>query len=253
MLNFINKHFYKIFQFTILIIFILPILAPVFARFGPKGVSRVIYFIYSYSCHQLSHRSLHIYDYQCAWCTRDTFIWGGILLSSFLVPKYKLRNFKIYWLIPFVIPIALDGGLQTIATMFGLSGGVNFYTSINLTRAISGGIFGIGMGIFLSSMIYSVETPFEKVANLVTNKKVLKIFLISFTVLIAFYLFMVQIWNVTSHKYKPDNFLDLTVRTTIEEDTWVRQGHGLCEKEQGQDIMNSQNFRDFVFLPSDCF
>lgn len=253
MLNFVNKNFYRIFQFTILILFILPILAPIFARFGPRGVARVIYFVYSFSCHQLAHRSLHIYDYQCAWCTRDTFIWGGILLSSYLVPKFNLRNFKIYWLIPFVIPIALDGGLQTIATMLGLSGGTNFYTSTNFTRAITGGIFGIGMGIFLSSMIYSVEGPVEKLSNLVINKNALKIFGISISVLSVFYLLFIQVWNITSKEYKPDGFLDLTVRTTTDDETWIRQAHGLCEKDYDQDIMNSQDFRDFVFLPSDCF
>lgn len=252
MTDFLNKNFYRIFQAVILTIFLTPILAPIFAHFGLTPISRAIYLVYSYSCHQLAHRSLHIYDYQCAWCTRDTFIWGGILLATFLVSRLDIKQFRIYWLIPFTIPIALDGGIQTIATFFGLSGGVDFYTSTNFTRAITGGIFGLGMGMFLATMIRNAELTTENISLKLNNLKIMKLSVIGFSALMVLYLLFVQVWDATSKEYKPDNFLDWSDRTPYE-DAWIRQSHGTCDPEVPKNIKSGEGPQSLMFTPADCF
>lgn len=231
----------------------LPILAPIFAHFGLNPIAKLIYFAYSYSCHQLAHRSLHIYDHQCAWCSRDVFMWGGILLATFLVSRFNIRQFKVYWLIPFTIPIALDGGIQTIATFLGMSGGGDFYTSTNLTRAITGGIFGIGMGLFLSTLVRSVNIDPDSIKQRFNNIQILKLTGFSFAVLMVFYLGFIQVWNITSKEYKPANALDWEVKTPTG-DAWIRQLNGACEPEIPKNIKaGGAQGQSLMFTPADCF
>lgn len=151
--NFINNHYFTILIVFLIILNLAPFLAPIFAHIGWKGPSKFIYTIYSFFCHQLHWRSLHIYDYQCAWCTRDTFIWGAILAVALIVKFYKVKTIRWYWVLPFVIPIALDGGIQTIATIMGYDDEDPFYMSTNTMRMLTGGLFGTGLGLWLMPLL----------------------------------------------------------------------------------------------------
>lgn len=146
---FLDKHLYDIFLVFLTTINLTPLLAPVLAKIGLTGIAHAIYLIYSFFCHQFNWRSLYIFDYQVAWCTRDVFIWAGLLLVALFVKKYKVQQLPWYWLIPFTIPIALDGGIQTVATVAGFTAGDPLYMSTNVMRMITGAIFGIGLGLWL--------------------------------------------------------------------------------------------------------
>lgn len=148
-LIYIHKHSYDVFLLGLFVLNIAPILAPIFAHFGLKVPAKVIYFIYSFTCHQFHWRSLHIFDHQCAWCTRDTFIWGAIFVVALLVRLYKVKALKWYWLIPFVIPIALDGVIQTIATVLGFEDDNPLYMSTNPIRMLTGATFGTGLALWM--------------------------------------------------------------------------------------------------------
>jgi uncharacterized membrane protein len=253
MSEFLQKHIYKIFQSIIFFIFLTPILAPILNHFGLNAVSGVIYWAYSYSCHQLAHRSLYIYDDQCAWCARDTFIWGGISLATILVPALNIKKFKIIWLIPFVIPIALDGGIQTIATMLGVAGGDNFYTSTNLMRAFTGGIFGLGIGMFLATMIRSAYFPdLSKIDMVQNNKNIFKLVIIGFLTLSIFYVGMIGLWSATSEENKPEMYLDHVVKTPADETAWIRQIDGACDPEEPKNILEGSSPTSSMFSLSDC-
>ncbi len=126
---------------------ILPWLAPVFLQLGWEKPAKAIYFVYSFFCHQLAWRSLHIYNHQCAWCARDTAIWGAFLAVALLVKFKGLKGFKWYWMIPFAIPMAMDGGIQTVATLGGFLKNDFLYVSTNLLRTLTGAIFGTGLGM----------------------------------------------------------------------------------------------------------
>lgn len=243
---------YQKFQAVIFTIFILPILAPIFLALGINPVAQVIYFVYSFSCHQLAHRSLYIYDHQCAWCARDTFIWAGIGLSTIFVRKFDIRNFKVTWVLPFMIPIALDGGIQTIATFFGLTNGNDFYTSTSFIRALTGAFFGIGIGFFLSTMINGAAPKKEQALPQPGFKKYLKYVGVMMSILMVFYTAFIQVWSATSPEHKPANFLDHEVKTPVDETKWIRQIDGGCKPDEPKYIAGGTSLNSFAFTPQDC-
>lgn len=129
----------------------LPFIAPILAHYGFKRLSDWIYELYSFMCHQKAHRSLFIFDEQCAWCVRDTFIWATMFAVWLFVMRGKAVP-GISWktAIAFALPMALDGGIQLIGTIVSIYNQTTpFYESTNTTRAITGTLFAIGVGMFL--------------------------------------------------------------------------------------------------------
>lgn len=141
--------YYDAFLVFLFMLNVLPFLAPLLADMGFNLPAKVIYSAYSFMCHQFSWRSIHILDHQVAWCARDTFIWGTMFAIALVVRLYKVKKMQWYWVIPFVIPIALDGGIQTIATILGYASGEPYYMSTNTIRMLTGGLFGIGLGLWM--------------------------------------------------------------------------------------------------------
>lgn len=138
------------FTFFLVSLITLPFLAPILSHFGFKKTSNIIYGIYSFMCHQKAHRSLFIFDEQCAWCARDTFIWTAVLLGWIFVLQGKHIE-GISWKVAllFALPMALDGTIQLIATITSLyTGSEPFYESTNTIRAITGSLFGIAISTF---------------------------------------------------------------------------------------------------------
>ncbi len=146
---------YLILLLFLVVLNILPIAAPVAAHFGWYKFAHAIYSIYSVFCHQFHWRSIHLFDFQSAWCVRDTFIWAGFLISSIAVfMGFLTKEIKWYWLLTFAIPILLDGGLQTIFTLIAFHTNTPIlYLSTNLMRMVTGSIFGIGLGWIISSIL----------------------------------------------------------------------------------------------------
>lgn len=196
--------------------------APIFAHIGWDGLAQAIYFVYSFLCHQRPWRSIHIFDYQMAWCTRDTFIYLSMGLAAIFVVLFKLRKFKWYIALLSLIPFALDGVIQMIAEISGTLNGDNvfFYASTNFFRMLTGSIFGAGAGLWLFSMLD--ETLNDEYNPLIkedeekgkkqTKKNNMKRNLLAYIGILAIclfsYLALVQIWDSTSEKYKPHGLLD---------------------------------------------
>ena len=150
LVKFFNKNAYNIFLAGLVTLNVVPWLAPIFMHFGWHGPAKVIYRIYSIFCHQIAWRSLHVYDHQCAWCARDTAIWGSFLLVALLIKFRKVSGFRWFWMIPFAIPMALDGGIQLIATLVSVEDDKDpFYVSTSFTRVVTGTLFGTGLGMTL--------------------------------------------------------------------------------------------------------
>ena len=147
--NLANGNMYNIFLVGLLILNVLPWLAPIFSSMGWKAPAKVIYTVYSFLCHQFAWRSLHVANHQCAWCARDTFIWGSFFAIALIIKLYKVKAIKWYWIVPFVIPIALDGGIQTIAALVGFRDEDPYYISTNTLRMVTGGTFGTGLGLWM--------------------------------------------------------------------------------------------------------
>lgn len=230
---------YNIYLGIIALVASLPVAAPILLKLSESyqvflWPARALYFLYSFTCHQFHHRSLYLFDYQLAWCARDTGIWLGILGAAILVKKYKI-GLPWYWIIPFVVPIAMDGGIQTVATLLGMENpygvtGDILYVSNNLVRFMTGGFFGIGMGLVFSPMILDLQaklnfTPdWHKLWPRLTGL-VVSLFVVYFA--------LVQVWNFTSVNNKPSDVLDTAVKTPSE-NLFVRRSDGACPASSGQ-------------------
>lgn len=253
------SNFYNIYLSGLTLLISLPLLAPILLHLGFTQIAKVIYFIYSFFCHQFAYRSIHLYDYQFAWCARDTGIWIGIWLAAILIKLNKVKGIKWYWVVPFVIPIALDGGIQTIFTVLNVSStgaltGLPLYMSNNLVRFMTGAIFGIGLSLWLSPMVLSdsviesrkLQTENEKVPesknrnskfNLSNKFKVILMVL----AMIPIYVGLFVLWNSTSIVNKPLQPLDAVVKAP-QEDFLTRREDAVCPTNGFQDL--------FAF---DCF
>lgn len=237
----------------LLILNLLPILAPIFQSWGWAWASKPIYFVYSFMCHQIHWRSLHIVDHQCAWCARDMAIWGGVLVAAIMVKAFRLRGLKLYQILPFMIPIGLDGGIQTIANLMAFTSDQPLYISTNLMRAITGSIFGVGLGLTVLPMAINAQIAALNPAQLkklpLPNLK--HIFGAVAVVLIGYVLF-VGAWALTSSEYLPSNLLDSANKFPENPSSEiVRRENAVCPGYIAVSDVNTQGFPDPVQF--DCF
>lgn len=223
-------NFYNILLAFVFALSFFAFLAPIFMALGFDDLARPVYAVYSFFCHQLHYRSLHIYDYQVAWCTRDTFIWLGMLVAGVSLKFFRVRSFKWYEIILFLLPMAFDGGIQMIATVFGLSSGDSeiFYSSTNLTRMLTGSILGLGVGLWIFSTIEELDLE-QKSKDRKRRVRKYILFLLAFIGLFVFYIFLIRIWAWTSTEYKPENFLDSNVKLPADQQEWfLRRKNATC-------------------------
>lgn len=223
--NYINKNFLKLFLVFLVLLNILPILAPIFLYVGFNSPAKAIYFLYSFFCHQQHWKSLHIFDHQCAWCARDMFIWGSMLLVLILVMRRKISPLSFFSLILYSAPMALDGGLQTVSTISGYSGGNPLYISNNFFRMITGTLFGSAFGLYTFPRIKHIIEDEVKTAKkikkskifVITHKKLVASILIFMTLI---YMLLMQIWSITSYKYLPSDYLDSEIKLPPDKNEW---------------------------------
>ena len=155
--------------------FILPtLLAPYLASVGAYWPSRVIYFVYRITCHQLPERSFFLFGHKMAICARCTAIytsfWGlGLLYGLWKATpwgrRHHLRSLPIKWLAVLAVPMFLDGLTQL----------VGLHESTNLLRTITGTPVGVGAGLFaypiLDEGFAQTRRDFTSYASRFTNHK----------------------------------------------------------------------------------
>lgn len=174
----------------LLIYTIIPILSPVFFYLGLNRYGWWIQTIYKFLCHQRPERSIFLFGskftysieelntygykeiilgyvfagnndlgYKIAFCARCTFLYGSMAISGLVVCiMKKIVSVKWWVLILTTFPMFIDGTLQFVSELLFLTQRQTsldlaepFYLSNNLTRAVTGMIFGIGMGTFIIS------------------------------------------------------------------------------------------------------
>ena len=216
---------YSGFVFAIFSLNVLAILAPILLHFGFEYPAKMIYTLFSFFCHQQAWKTIHIFDNQMAWCARDTFIWLAVLVTSIVVKIKKPRpiNWKIFVL--FALPIALDGGIQTIASILGYSSSDPFYVSNNLFRMLTGGIFGVGIGLLIFPYLLEViDVDYKPVSRYFY----LKILVLVMSAMLLIYMGLVHVWKITSSDALPSNFLDSEIKIPSENKDWfVRRENGV--------------------------
>jgi uncharacterized membrane protein len=214
---------------------LLPILAPILLKLGESSIifhnfAKLIYLIYSFTCHQFDHRSFFLFDYQYAWCARDVGIWLGILFGAIHVARAPQSRLRWFWLLPFIIPIALDGGIQTVATLFAVNPygatGDPVYISSNLTRFLTGALFGFGLSWWLSRTLLDAATlkHSQVVENLSAKWKQIRYWLAG---LLISYIIVLFAWNLTSPLHLPIDLLDSAPKHPSEE-FFTRRRYAVC-------------------------
>lgn len=174
------QHWLAVFNALVAIFVGLPFLAPVLMHAGATGPARLIYTLYSPTCHQLPERSFFLFGpevapsvaaleqahvlpaglgilqrqalrliggaevgYKVAICERDVAIYGAILLSGLVFGALRPRLRRANGLFA-KLPLWVFGLLMVPIAVDGLTQLFGLRESNWLLRTITGGLFGAG-------------------------------------------------------------------------------------------------------------
>lgn len=97
----------------------LPLAAPILLANGYAGPASLIYRAYGLTCHQLPSHSYFIAGHQVAICQRCLAVYMTMALAGLVYGlslfRWPVISFK--WVLLFVIPIAVDGGLGFVSQL----------------------------------------------------------------------------------------------------------------------------------------
>jgi uncharacterized membrane protein len=131
----VGQHWLAVVNGAVALFAFLPLAAPLLMAAGLMGPARVIYYAYSYTCHQMPSRSFFLFGQQMAYCERDTAIYLAVLLAGLVFSRWRDRlprlSFKAYLLL--ILPMAIDGFTQA----FG------WRESTWALRVFTGALFGV--------------------------------------------------------------------------------------------------------------
>jgi uncharacterized membrane protein len=158
MSHFFSQHWFFAFSLVLGLYVILPFLAPVFMQIGWNGAGRVIYFIYSWLCHQLPERSFFIFGpkftyslaevqsvwqntlnplilrqfignsemgWKVAWSDRMVSMFTSIWLFGLIwwLLRRRLKSLPWWGLVLFLLPMAVDGTTHFFSDLAGIGQG----------------------------------------------------------------------------------------------------------------------------------
>lgn len=180
---------------------LVPLLAPVALHTGHTHIGWWIHTIYHYACHQRPERSLFFFGkqltystlelrqygyinsiigypfvgnedmgYKTALCVRDIFLYSSMGTVGILVCSNVIKFTLKWWMVVAgTVPMVLDGGIQFVSEFlyytqdkWGIELAKPFYISNNVTRAVTGTLFGITFGILVIGQLKQILTE-EKV------------------------------------------------------------------------------------------
>ncbi|MDR3572759.1 MAG: DUF2085 domain-containing protein [Anaerolineaceae bacterium] len=156
--TFLNRYWIVLFAVLYGIFVGLPFLAPVLMYAGLNPVARVIYFIYSFLCHQLPERSFFLFGqsftyplaqiqtvwhntndpiilrqfigntamgWKVAWSDRMVSMYSNIWIFGMLwwFLRQKIKPLPWWGLVLFLLPMALDGTSHLISDFAGIGNG----------------------------------------------------------------------------------------------------------------------------------
>ena len=187
----LSRHWFLFFVIFLGLYVGLPFLAPVFMHWGWFGAGKIVYWIYSFQCHQLPQRSFFLYGpklmyslgeiqtawqitfnpiilrqfngapqmgWKVAWSDRMVAMYASMLIFGLLWRPLRrnLRPLPWWGLVLFLLPMALDGTTHLISDLAGV--GQGFRDTNTWLAAIAGNAFpnsfyaGDGLGSFNSWM-----------------------------------------------------------------------------------------------------
>ena len=123
------------------------VVAPLLA---PSGLATPIYTFFSYICHQIPDRSLHIAGHQLGVCSRCFGVYFGVLAGVIVYPLWRRLDetepLSRVWLFASLIPITVDWSL----TVFGV------WENTHLSRFVTGLILGFACATFIVPAVVDI-------------------------------------------------------------------------------------------------
>ncbi len=117
--------------------------APLLLANGFAGTATPVYGFFSYICHQMSERSLHLAGQQMAVCSRCFGVYAGLLTGILVYPLWRgvdeVEAIPRFWLFLSLIPITIDWSL----TAFGI------WENTHLSRFVTGAILGAACATYI--------------------------------------------------------------------------------------------------------
>ena len=134
--------------------------APLAQVNGHPAFAAAIYRAFSFVCHQIPERSLHLAGHQFAVCSRCVGLYSGFAVAALIYPLARsLKRTdtpRRLWLMLAAVPLAIDFGL----TYFGV------WQNTHLSRFLTGALLG-SMAVFyvlpgLSELSQGVRRRFNR-------------------------------------------------------------------------------------------
>lgn len=126
------------------------VMAPIAKASGLGAVSSPIYAFFSFLCHQIADRSLHVEGEQFAVCSRCFGVYFGLLFGFAIYPFWRriddVEPLPKVWLFLSLVPITIDWSL----TFFGI------WENTHLSRFLTGLILGTACGSFIVPSIVEI-------------------------------------------------------------------------------------------------
>ena len=187
----IARHWLLFVNLLIAVWVLLPWLAPVFMNLGWSSAAKVVYFLYSFQCHQLPERSYFLFGRQAmyslaeiqsawqnttdplilrqfignpemgwkvAWSDRMVSMYTSILFGGLLYGLVRKRQKSIaFWTLAILLlPMVIDGGTHMISDLAGIGQGfrdTNIWLQILTNNTFSTAFYqGDALGSFNSWM-----------------------------------------------------------------------------------------------------
>ncbi|HMO57129.1 MAG TPA: DUF2085 domain-containing protein [Roseiflexaceae bacterium] len=144
------RHWLRVVNLLLLVYAGLPWLSPLAFAAGYPLLGRILFWIYTPLCHQISDRSFFVYGYQVAFCHRDVALYTTLLAGglAFGFVRERLQPIPFWAGGLLTIPILLDGGSHMLEDVIQLglrSGGNDIGTPNFWLRIITGILFGLAV------------------------------------------------------------------------------------------------------------
>lgn len=122
---------------------LLIVAAPIFRAHSIPNIAEPLYTFFSYICHQLDARSLHVFDEPFGVCSRCFGVYFGLVLGFAIYPLWRrvenIDPLPRVWLFAALVPAAIDWSL----TIFGI------WENTHLSRTITGAILGFACATYI--------------------------------------------------------------------------------------------------------
>ena len=129
--------------------------APLLQSNGVTSASSPLYHFFSYICHQIPERSLHLAGFQLAVCSRCFGVYFGLVAGFAVYPLWRtideIEPLPRIWLFLSMIPIGVDWSL----TIFGI------WENTHLSRFVTGTILGFACATYIVPAIVEITRNFS--------------------------------------------------------------------------------------------